>query len=108
MTFDITIAAQLSSLEERSRDRPDRMLRLRGRLPACGDGAGEAFELLIFRGFSSLTTHPTGFDPDQAALPEGALIASVELLAAPLDPAQPMLLAGPTAVERLLSSDPWP
>ena len=67
----------LARLEELSRSRPDRVLRLTGELP--GDEGGlEPFELLIFRGFSSSVSHPTAFDPDQPALPETALIASLE------------------------------
>ena len=48
----------VSQLEERSRSHGDRVLRLMGVVGA------EPFELLIFRGFSSSTTHPTRFDPD--------------------------------------------
>ena len=59
----------------------------------------EPFELVIYRGFSSSTTHPTGYDPDQPALPEGALIEAAELLRGPLNPAAEERLAGPAAVE---------
>ncbi len=69
--------------------------------------AGEPFELLIFRGYSSLTTHPTAFDPDRAALPEGARISSAELLVAPLDPGGGVPLAGPAAAEAFLAPERW-
>lgn len=100
-----SIAALLIELEERSRARPDRVLRLRGVLPA-GE-ASEPFELLIFRGFSSLTTHPTAFDPDRPALPEGSRIDSAEVLQAPLTPSAETLLAGPLHVDELLSPAAW-
>ena len=100
-----SIAALLIGLEERSRARPDRVLRLRGVLPA-GE-ATEPFELLIFRGFSSLTTHPTAFDPDRPALPEGSRIDSAELLQAPLIPDAETQLAGPAAVQEFLESGAW-
>lgn len=100
-----SIAALLLELEERSRSRPDRVLRLRGTLPAAMDG--EPFELLIFRGFSSLTTHPTAFDPDRPALPEGSRIASAELLQAPLNPAAPLPVCEPVAVETLRQPEAW-
>ncbi len=94
-----SIAALLVELESLSRSRPDRVLRLRGQLPVneagAPDAAGERlepFELLIFRGFSSSTTHPTGFDPDRPALPEGARIESAELLAGPLTPGAEQVL----------------
>ena len=88
-------SAPLPAVDEPSRSEPP--------LPA----AGEPFELLIFRGFSSLTTHPTAFDPDRAALPEGARISSAELLAAPLDPDGGVPLAGPVPAEAFLAPECW-
>lgn len=112
-----TVAALLAALEELSRGRPDRVLRLRGRLGVDGEGlpvdkaavveTEEAFELLIFRGFSSSVTHPTAFDPDRPALPEGAVIESAELLAGPLNPLQEWRLAAPQPVEAFLTSAAW-
>lgn len=103
-----SVAALLLQLEERSRARPDRVLRLRGSLPAAeAAGAMEPFELLIFRGFSSLTTHPTAFDPDQPALPEGSHITSAELLQGPLNPAAPVPLSEPVAAETLRHPEAW-
>lgn len=100
-----SIASLLLELEERSRARPDRVLRLRGTLPA--DAGEEPFELLIFRGFSSLTTHPTAYDPDRPALPEGSVIDSAELLQGPLTPGAETQLAGPGPVEAFLESGAW-
>ncbi|CAK6697830.1 hypothetical protein [Synechococcus sp. CBW1107] len=101
----------LAQLEAISRGRPDRVLRLRGTLPALvgagGEGTGEEFELLIFRGFSSSLTHPTDFDPDQPALPEGVRLESAELLQGPLNPGHEQLLAGPGAAELFLDPSRW-
>ena len=91
----------LGRLEELSRLRPDRVLRLRGRI------GPEPLELLIFRGFSCSTTHPTAFDPDQSVLPAGASLEAAELLRGPLDPAAEDLLAGPGAPERFLEPEAW-
>ena len=102
----MTVAALLAELETISRDRPDRVLRLRGELPVDGEGR-EPFELLIFRGFSSSVSHPTGFDPDVPALPEGSTITGAELLAGPLNPADEQLLAGPEPVERFRTPAGW-
>jgi hypothetical protein len=146
-------AQLLAQLEEISRSRADRVLRLTGLLqpaaPGSGQGtsaltatapapatppqpcaaapapprlelaepsiapaesypaAAEAFELVIYRGFSSSTTHPTAFDPDQPALPETAQISGAELLQAPLRPgAAEVLLAGP--VQAFLDPAAWP
>lgn len=103
-----SVAALLLELEELSRARPDRVLRLLGRLPAeAGQGAMEPFELLIFRGFSSLTTHPTAFDPDRPALPEASRIETAELLQAPLAADTETRLAGPAPVAAFLKRGAW-
>lgn len=104
----------LARLEAISRERPGRVLRLRGWLSVAeGDVAeaagstAEPFELVIYRGFSSSTTHPTAFDPDQPALAAGARIEAAELLRGPLNPAAEELLAGPAAVEIFLEPAGW-
>ena len=108
------IAPLLAALEELSRGRPDRVLRLRGLVPVDGEGdpaaAGERFEpfeLLIFRGFSSSVTHPTAFDPDQPALPASARITAAELLAGPLNPSDERGLAGPLPAATYLDPGAW-
>ena len=101
------VAALLAELEAISRWRTDRVLRLRGALPAEIGAGWEPFELLIFRGFSSSVSHPTAFDPDQPALAESAQITAAELLQGPLNPAQETLLAGPVAVEAFLEPGAW-
>ncbi len=113
----------LARLEAISRERPDRVLRLRGTLRALPPEAGreggedpaaaacsdEPCELVIYRGFSSSTTHPTAFDPDQPALPESARLLSAELLQAPLRPGEAEgLLAGPGPVDLFLEPGAWP
>lgn len=131
-----SLPSLLQRLERISHERPDRVLRLRGRLPLELEGAaemkpdgldaeGEAaaaqadaaaaaqsdawepFELLIFRGFSSSVTHPTAYDPDQSALPPGAELASAELLAGPLDPSNEQVLVAASAVEAFLDPAAW-
>lgn len=99
-------AALIARLELLSRDRPDRVLRLRGQLQAPAEAA-ETFELVMFRGFSSSTTHPTAYDPDQPLLPDGALIETAELLLGPLNPSAEKLLAGPAPVNRFLDPASW-
>ncbi len=100
-----SVAALLAALEVISRERPDRVLRLVGTLPASGEE--EPFELLIFRGFSSSVTHPTAFDPDQPALPASARIAAAELLAGPLNPSDEQLLAAPLPAATYLDPGAW-
>ncbi|MEB3326772.1 MAG: hypothetical protein VKI39_03580 [Synechococcus sp.] len=98
--------ALIAALEQISRERPDRVLRLHG---ACdsGDSSAEPYELLIFRGFSSSTTHPTGFDPDQPSLPEGVVLHTAELLSGPLDPAAEQVLAAGNNPQAYLQPSAW-
>jgi hypothetical protein len=71
------------------------------------EGAEEALEVLIFRGFSSCTTHPTDFDPDRTVLPNGAAIETAELLRGPLNPQQEELLIGPLPPEQWIEAHRW-
>ncbi len=98
--------ALLSVLETISRDWPDRVLRLRGTVQSA-DGVAEALEILIFRGFSSCTTHPTDFDPDRTVLPDGAMVETAELLRGPLNPQQEESLTGPLPAQALMDVDAW-
>jgi hypothetical protein len=95
---DIELVAQL---EERSRNHADRVLRLLGVVGV------ESFELLIFRGFSSCTTHPTRFDPDASVLPDGTVLRCAELLLGPLTPGDESVLAGPMPPADLLAQADW-
>ena len=97
----MTDQALVQALEERTRVQPQRVVRLRGQV---GD---EPFELLIFRGFSSSTTHPTAFDPDASVLPEGTSLEQAELLQGPLSPVQEVVLAGPMPPNDLLAQANW-
>ena len=103
----LSVAQLLAQLEELSRSRPDRVLRLTGELPAEAGSGWEPFELLIFRGFSSSVSHPTGCDPDQPALPELARVLAAELLQGPLDPTAEQRLAGPQAPALFLEPAAW-
>ena len=96
----------LPTLEAISRDRPNRVLRLRGTVQSS-EGAEEALEVLIFRGFSSCTTHPTDFDPDQSVLPDGAALETAELLRGPLNPQQEERLLGPLPAAALMDREVW-
>ena len=97
----MTNQALVQALEERTRLDPQRVVRLRGQV------RDELFELLIFRGFSSSTTHPTAFDPDASVLPEGTSLEQAELLQGPLLPSQEVVLAGPMPPNDLLAQASW-
>ena len=91
----------VQELEERTRLSPDRVVKLHGFV------LDEPFELLIFRGFSSSTTHPTAFDPDASVLPDGTRLDWAELLQGPLNPAGETRLVGPVNPEDLLAQASW-
>jgi len=97
MTVEILVRA----IEERSRNHPDRVVRLLG---LVGD---EPLEVLIFRGFSSSTTHPTAFDPDTSVLPQGTRLDQADLLQGPLNPSSEVLLVGGMSPEDLLAQASW-
>ena len=97
----MTYQAVMQALEQRTRSQPQRVVRLRGQV------RDEPFELLIFRGFSSSTTHPTAFDPDASVLPEGTSLDQAELLQGPLLPSQEVVLAGPMPPNDLLAQASW-
>ena len=97
----MTDQALVQALEERTRALPQRVVRLRGQV------RDELFELLIFRGFSSSTTHPTAFDPDASVLPEGTSLGLAELLQGPMSPSQEVVLAGPMPPNDLLAQANW-
>ena len=96
----------VQQLEERSRQAPDRVVRLQGTVQNAR-AQNEPFELLIFRGFSSSTTHPTAFDPDASVLPEGTRLERAELLQGPLNPAESAVLIGPLSPVDLLNQASW-
>ena len=97
----MTDQAVVQALEERTRSQPQGVVRLRGHV------RDEPFELLIFRGFSSSTTHPTAFDPDASVLPEGTSLDQAELLQGPMSPSQEVVLAGPILPNDLLAQANW-
>ena len=96
----------LAGLEVISRGRPDRVLRLRGGVVSASS-VEEPYELVIFRGFSSSTTHPTAFDPDQPLLPEGVELRTAELLAGPLNPSAEQVLAAGSDLQVYLQPSAW-
>tara|TARA_Y100001968_G_C19307558_1_gene692398 strand:- start:737 stop:1033 length:297 start_codon:yes stop_codon:yes gene_type:complete len=91
----------IRKLEERSRLNPQRVVRISGFLD------NEKLELIIFRGFSSSTTHPTEFDPDTSVIPSGTTLQWAELLQAPLNPIDEVILLGPISLLDLLFYPSW-
>jgi len=104
----MSAAELLSRLEAISRERPDRVLRLRGLMPGVRTSTEpEPFEVVLYRGFSSSTTHATAFDADRSVLPPDAVVDRVELLAGPLNPQAEELLASTQHGAAFLEPAAW-
>ncbi|WOD41243.1 hypothetical protein [Nodosilinea sp. E11] len=54
--------------------------------------AGEADEVMIYRGFSSSLVRPTAADPEVPVLPENAEIEAIDVMVGPYNPAAPQYL----------------
>ncbi|MBW4657668.1 MAG: hypothetical protein KME15_03265 [Drouetiella hepatica Uher 2000/2452] len=54
--------------------------------------AGEADEIMIFKGFSSSLMRSTAYDPDVPMLPEAAKIVAIDRLVAPYQPDRPQYI----------------
>ena len=78
---------QLQRLEALSAQHHNWVLRCRGHL-----NNGEPFELIMFRGFSSSTSHSTTADADVPLLQAGDQLETIEILKAPLQPGVEHLL----------------
>jgi len=71
----------LQRLEDLSARHHNWVLRCRGQL-----AGGDPFELILFRGFSSSTSHSTATDADMPLLGAGDRLETIEILKAPLQP----------------------
>jgi len=82
------------------------VLRCRGQL-----ASGEPFELILFRGFSSSTSHTTAADADVPFLGAGDRLETIEILKAPLQPDVEQVLqpamAPETFWQTLAAHQPW-
>ena len=81
MASDADRLQQLERLENISSYHHDWLLRCHGRL-----AGGQPFELIVFRGFSSSTSHSTTADADVPLLKAGDQLETIEILKAPLEP----------------------
>jgi len=68
----------INSLEKISSEIPDRILKLEGFIQK------EQLEILIFRGFSSSTTHPIEIDSEKKVIAHTYILTNFKLYKAPL------------------------
>ena len=72
----------INSLEKISSEIPDRILKLEGFIPK--ENQKEKLEILIFRGYSSSTTHPIEIDSEKKVIALNYIITNFKLYKAPL------------------------
>ena len=72
----------INSLEKISSEIPNRILKLEGFL--LKENQKEQLEIIIFRGFSSSTTHPIEIDSEKKVIELTYIITNLKLYKAPL------------------------
>jgi len=72
----------INSLEQISSEIPDRILKLEGLIQK--ENQKEQLEILIFRGYSSSTTHPIEIDSEKKVITLSYTITNFKLYKAPL------------------------
>ena len=72
----------INSLEKISSEIPDRILKLEGFI--VKENHNELLEIIIFKGFSSSTTHPIEIDLEKKVIALTYIITNFELYKAPL------------------------
>ena len=72
----------INSLEKISSEIPDRILKLEGFIQK--ENQKEQLEIIIFRGFSSSTTHPIEIDSEKKVIALNYIIMNFKLYKAPL------------------------
>ena len=72
----------INSLEQISSEIPDRILKLEGFI--LKENKKEQLEILIFRGYSSSTTHPIELDSEKKVISLAYVITNFKLYKAPL------------------------
>ena len=73
----------IHSLEKISSEMPDRILKLEGFI-IKKENQKEKLEIIIFRGFSSSTTHPIEIDSEKKVITLSYIITNFKLYRAPL------------------------
>ena len=72
----------INNLEKISSEMPDRILKLEGSI--LKENEKEHLEILIFRGYSSSTTHPIEIDSEKKVIALNYIITNFKLYKAPL------------------------
>ncbi len=95
----------IKRLEQVSLNIPDRILRIKGYI--LNREKKDLLEIIIYRGFSSSTTHMIDPDINNNFINENYFLTKCELLKAPMSENSNMILKEVEDIELFLSSDYW-
>ena len=95
----------IKRLEQVSLNIPDRILRIKGYI--LNREKKDLLEIIIYRGFSSSTTHMIDPDINNNSINENYFLTKCELLKAPMSENSNVILNEVEDIELFLSSDYW-
>ena len=95
----------INSLEKISSEIPDRILKLEGYI--LKKNQKEKLEILIFRGFSSSTTHPIEIDSEKKVITLSHIITNFKLYKAPLTETEENFIRGNQNSDFFLNQKNW-
>ncbi len=95
----------IKKLEKISINIPDRLLRVKGFFLNGNDK--EYLEIIIYRGFSSSTTHPIEYDLEKDLIKGEYILSKSELLKAPISDRVNQIIKEVKKIELFLNIDFW-
>ena len=95
----------INNLEKISSEIPNRILKLEGFL--LKKNQKEQLEIIIFRGYSSSTTHPIEIDADKKVITLNYIITNFKLYKAPLTETEENFIRGNQNSDFFLNQKNW-
>ena len=95
----------INSLEKISSEIPDRILKLEGFI--LKENQKEQLEIIIFRGFSSSTTHPIEIDSEKKVIALTYVIRNFKLYKAPLTETEENFIKENKNLDYFLNQKNW-
>ena len=95
----------INSLEKISSEIPDRILKLEGYL--VRENQKEQLEILIFRGYSSSTTHPIEIDSEKKVIALTYIITNFKLYKTPLTETEENFIKENQNLDYFLNQKNW-
>ena len=95
----------INSLEKISSEIPDRILKLEGLI--LKENQKEQLEIIIFKGYSSSTTHPIEIDSEKKVITLSHIITNFKLYKAPLTETEENFIRGNQNSDFFLNQKNW-